>query len=53
MSIFIASLAFAEYEALDLAKIGIIVGSLLSAVAGIVVLRTTAPPADAAPADAG
>ncbi|MCL7983162.1 MAG: Na+/H+ antiporter NhaA, partial [marine benthic group bacterium] len=39
MSIFIASLAFADYEVLDKAKIGIIVGSLLSAVVGIVVLR--------------
>ncbi|NNK48905.1 MAG: sodium:proton antiporter, partial [Gemmatimonadetes bacterium] len=43
MSIFIASLAFADYDALSLAKIGIIVGSLLSAVAGIVVLRTGTP----------
>ena len=39
MSIFIASLAFSEVEALALAKIGIIVASLLSAVAGILVLR--------------
>jgi NhaA family Na+:H+ antiporter len=45
MSIFIASLAFTDYDALGLAKIGIIVGSLLSAVAGIVVLRTSAPSA--------
>jgi NhaA family Na+:H+ antiporter len=39
MSIFIASLAFSDGEALALAKIGIIVASLLSAVAGILVLR--------------
>ncbi len=43
MSIFIASLAFTDYEALSLAKLGIIVGSLLSAIAGIIVLRTAAP----------
>jgi NhaA family Na+:H+ antiporter len=46
MSIFIASLAFEDYDALGLAKIGIVVGSLLSAVAGILVLRMTAPSAD-------
>ena len=46
MSIFIASLAFLDGDTLDLAKIGIIVGSLLAAVAGIVVLRTTAPSTD-------
>jgi NhaA family Na+:H+ antiporter len=45
MSIFIASLAFTDYDSLGLAKIGIIVGSLLSAVAGIVILRTSAPSA--------
>ncbi|MGB5527728.1 MAG: Na+/H+ antiporter NhaA, partial [Gemmatimonadota bacterium] len=45
MSIFIASLAFTDYEALGLAKLGIVFGSLLAAVAGIVVLRTTAPSA--------
>jgi NhaA family Na+:H+ antiporter len=39
MSIFIASLAFSDPEVLDKAKIGIIVGSLLSAIVGIVVLR--------------
>jgi NhaA family Na+:H+ antiporter len=39
MSIFIASLAFSDYEVLDMAKIGIIVGSLLSAIVGILVLR--------------
>jgi NhaA family Na+:H+ antiporter len=43
MSIFIASLAFTDYEALGLAKIGIIVGSLVSAIAGIIVLRTGTP----------
>jgi len=45
MSIFIASLAFMDGDTLDLAKIGIIVGSLLSAVVGIVVLRASAPSA--------
>jgi NhaA family Na+:H+ antiporter len=40
MSIFIASLAFTDYAVLDNAKIGIIVGSLASAVAGIIVLRS-------------
>ena len=45
MSIFIASLAFTDYDALGLAKIGIIVGSLLSAVVGILVLRSGAPSA--------
>ena len=40
MSIFIASLAFTDYAVLDNAKIGIIVGSLASAIAGIIVLRT-------------
>ncbi len=53
MSIFIASLAFTDYDALGLAKIGIIVGSLLSAVAGILVLRTGAPSPDVTSADAG
>ena len=45
MSIFIASLAFTDYESLSLAKTGIVFGSLLAAVAGIVVLRTSAPSA--------
>ena len=45
MSIFIASLAFTDYESLGLAKTGIVFGSLLAAVAGIVVLRTSAPSA--------
>jgi len=39
MSIFIASLAFTEAAVLDNAKIGIIVGSLVSAIVGLVVLR--------------
>jgi Na+:H+ antiporter, NhaA family len=53
MSIFIASLAFADAEALGLAKIGIIAGSLMAAAAGIVVLRTGAPGIDAASAGSG
>ena len=40
MSIFIASLAFTDFAVLDNAKIGIIVGSLASAIAGIIVLRS-------------
>ena len=40
MSIFIASLAFTDYVVLDNAKIGIIVGSLASAIVGIIVLRS-------------
>jgi len=40
MSIFIASLAFTDFVVLDNAKIGIIVGSLASAVVGIIVLRS-------------
>lgn len=51
MSIFIASLAFTDYDALGLAKIGIIVASLAAAVAGIIVLRTTAPSAPDAGVD--
>jgi Na+:H+ antiporter, NhaA family len=39
MSIFIASLAFLDEPTLELAKIGIIAGSLLSAVVGMAVLR--------------
>jgi NhaA family Na+:H+ antiporter len=50
MSIFIASLAFTESDVLDLAKIGIIFGSLASAIAGIVVLRSgPAPVSDGEP----
>ena len=41
MSIFIASLAFTDYDTLALAKIGIVVASLLAAGAGILVLRTS------------
>jgi NhaA family Na+:H+ antiporter len=51
MSIFIASLAFEDYDTLGLAKIGIIVASLLAAVVGILVLRTTAPSAPDAGVD--
>jgi NhaA family Na+:H+ antiporter len=40
MSIFIASLAFTDSAVLDMAKIGIIIGSLAAAIAGIIVLRT-------------
>jgi NhaA family Na+:H+ antiporter len=40
MSIFIASLAFTDPDTLDLAKVGVVAGSLISAVAGIFVLRS-------------
>jgi NhaA family Na+:H+ antiporter len=41
MSIFIASLAFAEGDTLDLARMGILLGSLISAVLGFGILRLT------------
>ena len=39
MSIFIASLAFLDEPTLELAKVGIILGSLASALVGVVLLR--------------
>ncbi|MBC8144551.1 MAG: Na+/H+ antiporter NhaA [bacterium] len=45
MSIFIAGLAFVDVRALNNAKIGILIGSLVSAVAGWIVLRVTPPTA--------
>jgi NhaA family Na+:H+ antiporter len=53
MSIFIASLAFSDGDALSLAKIGIIFASVLSAFAGIVILRAGAPPPAEGPGRAG
>jgi len=50
MSIFIASLAFTDYDTLALAKIGIVVGSLLAAIAGILVLRSNEPDPEASAA---
>ena len=41
MSLFIASLAFADPALLDLAKIGILSGSLLSGIAGFMLLKTS------------
>ncbi|MCU0331937.1 MAG: Na+/H+ antiporter NhaA [Ignavibacteriaceae bacterium] len=41
MSLFIASLAFADPALLDLAKIGILSGSLLSGIAGFMILKTS------------
>jgi NhaA family Na+:H+ antiporter len=41
MSLFIASLAFADPALLDLAKIGILSGSLLSGIAGFIILKTS------------
>jgi NhaA family Na+:H+ antiporter len=41
MALFVANLAFIDPAHLDVAKLGIIVGSALSAIAGAVVLRTT------------
>jgi NhaA family Na+:H+ antiporter len=44
MSLFIGALAFPSQPALgDEAKIGILVGSLLSAIAGLIVLRFAPP----------
>ena len=41
MSLFIASLAFTDPELMDLAKIGILSGSLLSGIAGFMFLKTS------------
>lgn len=41
MSLFIAGLAFSDPELLDLAKIGILTGSLLSGIIGFVILRSS------------
>jgi NhaA family Na+:H+ antiporter len=50
MSLFVAGLAFAEGSALhEQAKAGILIGSTLSALVGVVVLRTRRPPAPSAP----
>ena len=46
MSIFIASLAFEDQATLDMAKLGVVLGSLLSAAAGILVLRAAGPVVD-------
>lgn len=43
MSLFIAGLAFNNPELLDLSKIGILTGSLLSGIFGFVFLKTSAP----------
>jgi Na+/H+ antiporter NhaA len=43
MALFVAHLAFATPEDLDLARISIIAGSTLSAVVGSIVLRRTLP----------
>jgi NhaA family Na+:H+ antiporter len=48
MSIFIASLAFSDPVTLDLAKIGVVVGSLAAALAGIAVLRSGSSEPDTA-----
>jgi len=42
MSLFIAGLAFNNPDLLDLSKIGILTGSLLSGIVGFVVLKTSA-----------
>jgi len=46
MSLFIGSLAFSLPESLEHAKIGILLGSFLSALAGAVLLRSVAPAGD-------
>ena len=43
MSLFIATLAFPSHEVLDHAKIGIIAGSIVSAVVGFLILRAARP----------
>jgi Na+:H+ antiporter, NhaA family len=54
VALFIASLAFAGHpELLDEAKVGILAGSLLAGVAGVLVLRLTAPLRGAAAEEPG
>jgi NhaA family Na+:H+ antiporter len=43
MSLFIANLAFGDTPALELAKVGILAASIISGVAGAVVLLRTSP----------
>lgn len=43
MSLFIANLAFVEFEHIQLAKIGTLAGSVLSGIVGIIVLMNTKP----------
>ena len=45
MSLFIANLAFPSGDLLELSKTGILLGSLLSAVAGVLLIRSTKEPA--------
>ena len=45
MSLFIGNLAFADPEQVDAVKIGVLSGSLVAAVAGYLLLRTTLPAA--------
>ncbi len=52
MSLFIASLAF-ESEMLENAKMGVLLGSFVSGVAGLIALYTAAKPAVQAPGSAG
>jgi NhaA family Na+:H+ antiporter len=44
MSIFIANLAFGDDALLTLAKVGVLTASLVSAIAGLLILRTTKSP---------
>jgi NhaA family Na+:H+ antiporter len=54
VSLFIANLAFEDATLLDAAKLGILVGSLVSAVLGSAILvRSRSRPGTTAPADAG
>lgn len=43
MSLFIANLAFDDFEHIQLAKIGILAGSILSGILGVTILATTKP----------
>jgi NhaA family Na+:H+ antiporter len=44
MALFVANLAFIEPQHLDMAKLSILAGSALSAVAGAIILKRTIPP---------
>lgn len=47
MSLFIGSLAFSDAEMMNAVRVGVLVGSILSGVAGFLVLRLTPRPAEA------
>jgi Na+/H+ antiporter NhaA len=51
MSLFISGLSFAEAEFAELSKLGIIMGSLVSAVLGLLLLSLIKPPIKHAPVE--